>query len=34
MLLTRVLDAKTLVICGINTDTRVYSTMFSAGNHV
>lgn len=32
MLLTRVLNAQTLIIGGINTDTCVYSTTFSAGN--
>ena len=32
MLLSRVLEAQTLVVAGINTDTCVYSTVLSAGN--
>ena len=31
-LLGRILEARTLVVAGINTDTCVYSTVFSAGN--
>ena len=31
-MLSRVLEARTLIVAGINTDTCVYATVFSAGN--